>query len=53
MIKLIIVVSLLIPPEEPRTCYCSNENKQWTAYCIQQHWDCEKCCEYTKPDDKN
>ena len=52
MKELIIIISLFIPPEEPKTCYCSTEDKQWTAYCVQQNWDCKKCCEYTKPKDE-
>ena len=53
MKELIIIISLLTTPDEPKTCYCSNENRQWTAYCVQQNWDCEKCCEYTKPKDED
>ena len=53
MKELIIIASLLIPPEEPKTCYCSDNDKQWTAYCIQQDWSCKKCCEYTKPKDED
>jgi len=59
MKELIIVFSLLIVPlndtivvDEPKTCYCNNNETQWTAYCIQQHWSCEKCCDYTKPKKK-
>ena len=52
MKELIIIISLFIPPEEPKTCYCSENDRQWTAYCIQQQWTCEKCCEYTKPKNK-
>ena len=52
MKELIIIISLFIPPEEPKTCYCSQNDRQWTAYCIQQQWTCEKCCEYTKPKDE-
>ena len=52
MKELIIIISLFIPPEEPKTCYCSENDRQWTAYCIQQQWTCEKCCEYTKPKDE-
>jgi|TARA_R100000655_G_scaffold67623_3_gene105937 hypothetical protein len=52
MKELIIVISLLTA-EEPRTCYCSSKDRQWTAYCIQQDWDCERCCEYTKPKDED
>jgi len=35
-----------------KTCYCSEDDgaKQWTAYCVQQNWTCEKCCDHTKPD---
>ena len=35
-----------------KTCNCSEDNgaKQWTAYCVQQNWTCEKCCDHTKPD---
>ena len=43
MKELIIIISLLTTPDEPKTCYCSSEDRQWTAYCIQQNWDCEKC----------
>ena len=53
MKELILAVSLLIPPEEPKTCYCSSDNRQWTAYCVDQKWSCEKCCEYTKPKDED
>ncbi len=37
-----------------KTCYCSEDDgaKQWTAYCVQQNWTCEKCCDHTKPDKK-
>ena len=52
MKELIIVFSLLTQPDEPKTCYCYNDSVQWTAYCIQQNWTCEKCCEYTKPKDE-
>ena len=52
MKELIIIISLFIPPEEQKTCYCSENDRQWTAYCIQQQWTCEKCCEYTKPKDE-
>jgi hypothetical protein len=53
MKELIIVISLLTTQDEPKTCYCSSEDRQWTAYCVQQNWDCEKCCEYTKPKDED
>ena len=52
MKELIIIISLFIPPEEPKTCYCSENDRQWTAYCIQQQWTCEKCCEYTRQKDE-
>ena len=31
------------------TCYCTSNGINWSAYCINQKWDCEKCCEFTKP----
>jgi len=59
MKELIISFSLLITPLnsttediEPKTCYCSDKGIQWTAYCVQQQWSCEKCCDYTKPKEK-
>lgn len=56
MKELIIMFAMLFSPlniNEPKTCYCVDGEKTWTAYCTQQKWSCEKCCEYTKPKDKD
>tara|TARA_R100000700_G_scaffold28923_1_gene35763 strand:+ start:369 stop:554 length:186 start_codon:yes stop_codon:yes gene_type:complete len=53
MKDLILIFSFFITTEEePKTCYCSAGDRQWTAYCWQQKWTCERCCEYTKPKDE-
>ena len=62
MKTIIIIFSLITLPinnehkevqDKPKTCYCTLDSISWTAYCVQQQWSCEKCCDYTKPKKKD